>query len=75
MIDVPLETEHQLLGRQYILLVDVLEELVLQEEQVVAFGFPRELLLPQLLEGLMRPLYILVWQHYLLLLLLLYTLV
>ena len=60
MIDVPLEAEHQLLGRLYVLLVDVLEELVIQEEQVVAFGFPRELLLPKLLEGLMRPLYILV---------------
>ena len=70
MIDIPLEAEHQLLGRLYILLVDVLEELVLQEEHVVAFGLPRELLLPQLLEGLMRPLCVLVRQHYLLLLLL-----
>jgi hypothetical protein len=42
---------------------------------VVAFGFPRELLLPQLFEGLMRPLCVLVRQHYLLLLLLRHTLV
>jgi len=70
MIDVPLEAEHQLLGRLYILLVDVLEELVIQEEHVVPFRFPRELLLPQLLECLMRPLCVFVRQHYLLLLLL-----